>query len=137
MTNLVNLTPHEITFKCGNLFLSVPNAGTEIRVDATIGEYLVEYDATVEDRAVPVFGRDMMGEPYVSNGEDLEEFVGTFPANILFVVSMVAGEAILEHFPDIAHRFVTPGTGPKDEAIRDEGKKGKIVAVTRLKAVDR
>lgn len=110
-TTLVNLTPHPL-----NLGATVlPASGTVARVTTTPGALTV-----VEGLPVPVKGAATFGG-VVGLPEPTE---GTF-----FVVSGLVGSALVAaglSRPDV----LMPGTGPDDNAVRNE--KGHVVGVTCL-----
>jgi len=109
-----NLTPHPLTLRSasGEDTILAPS-GTVARVAATPGAV-----NDVEGLPIPVAAPDEFGAV-----EGLPEPTqGTF-----YIVSAMVG-AHLKGRPDV----LMPGTGPADNAVRNE--KGHIVAVTRLKA---
>jgi hypothetical protein len=114
--DLVNLTPHTITLRRPDgSYLVVPPSGRVARVHTLPG-----YRTSATVSGVPVYAPpELCG---VANlpppGED-----GTSA----YLVS-----AIVRTHPSVVGRsdVVSPGTGPDDEAIRDE--QGQIVAATRL-----
>lgn len=112
--NIVNLTPHPLTLRNPETGADtiVPPSGTVARVTATPGA--VE---NVSGIPVPVGRPDIFG--------DVEGLPEPQEGTIYLVSAMVGGR--------VARRDVfTPGTGPKDEAVRND--KGHVVAVTRIKA---
>ena len=110
--NIKNLTPHPITLRNANEDTADPPEGTVARVNATPGTL-----QDIEGLPVPVASTDSFGA--VEGIPEPEQ--GTF-----FIVSAMVGAHVQR--ADV----LTPGTGPKDNPIRNE--KGHIVAVTRLKA---
>jgi hypothetical protein len=113
VTKIVNLTPHSITLRdvdgADHTFASAGVA----RVTSTPGQREL-----IDGVPVPVFGRDTFGEVI-----DLPA-----PADgVFYVVSGMVGAALNGSRNDV----LVPGTGPKDNAIRNEA--GHIVAVTCLK----
>ena len=119
MTQIINLTPHAITLRTPHTSLSgestdhVFESAGVARVTSTPGQREL-----IDGVPVPVFGRDSFGEVI-----DLPA-----PADgVFYVVSGMVGAALNGSRNDV----LVPGTGPKDNAIRNEA--GHIVAVTCLK----
>ena len=111
---LVNLTPHDITLRLedGSDFI-VPTSGTVARVSSTPGE-----QGRIKGIPVQVWGKTTFGE--------IEDLPDPEPGKI-FLVSGLVGSRV-EGRDDV----LVPGTGPRDGAIREDG---KIVAITRLNRV--
>ena len=129
--NFVNLTPHTVNFESedGQVKLAIPASGKVARVDSTT--FLME---TVEINGVDVqfAPAPKMSEVYVQNGEDREVFPEP-KEGVLYIVSFIcAGQ--LAGREDVC----SPGTGPRDGAIRFpedhpvEKLRGLIKAVTRF-----
>lgn len=110
---LINLTPHTIVLRgADGVDHPIPPSGVVARVATTPGTL-----GAVDGVPVPVMGRTLFGD--VEGLPASEE--GT-----MFVVSALVGSALGGSRDDV----LQPGTGPRDEAIRDAD--GRIVAVTRL-----
>ena len=111
---IINLTPHAIVLRsAGGEDTVIPPSGQVARVTSTPGSL-----ATVDGLPVPVASPTTFGEV-----EGLPAPVeGTF-----YIVSGMVGAALAGRGrTDV----LMPGTGPADNAVRNE--KGHIVAVTRL-----
>lgn len=110
---LVNLTPHPIVLRSGEVNVTVPPSGTVARVSSTPGQVL-----PIEGVPVPVHASPAWGA--------LEGLPEPVPGTLFIVSALVAARC--------AHRgdVVCPGTGPADWAVRDDA--GRIIAVTRLVA---
>lgn len=108
IVNLVNLTPHAITLRVGGVDTAYPSEGVA-RVGSTPGE-------RIPDQGLPLYTAPTWGE--------VEGLPGPKDGTIYIVSSVVAAHC--GGRPDV----FAPGTGPKDEAIRDD--EGQVVAVTRL-----
>ena len=117
---LVNLTPHDITLReADSTDLTIPSSGVA-RVDATegglIGLVLCPMaPASSYGLLVPIHSAPSWGEVY-----GLPDAVD----GVLYIVSTMVADRCGGR-ADV----VSPGTGPKDGAIRANG---EIVAVTRL-----
>jgi len=109
LMNFVNLTPHAVVLRRndGN-DLTIAPSGTVARVDTVPG-------TEVGLAHVPIYSATSFGEVV-----GLPE---SQPDTLYIVSSLVAGRV---QRPDV----VSPGTGPNDNAVRND--KGHIVAVTRL-----
>jgi hypothetical protein len=111
MNTIINLTPHALTLvsPCGETTTIAPS-GDIARISSTPG---VELGLALpcQSFSAPTWGEvEGLPEPQ---------------ADTIYIVSaLVAGR--LSGRPDV----FSPGTGPKDGAVRDEG--GRIVGVTRL-----
>lgn len=111
--NIINLTPHPIVLRADDgSETTIRPEGSVARVAATPGAV-----QAIEGLPVPVARPDVFG--------DVEGLPGPIPG-VAYIVSAMVGAHVAR-----ADVF-TPGTGPKDGAVRNE--KGHIVAVTRLKA---
>ena len=107
MKTIVNLTPHTINVMVGEEEVTFESAGVA-RVDSKS----VELDAV---NGIPT-QKNIFGEVY-----DLpEEKPDTY-----YIVSGIVLSALPER-----RDLLSPATGPKDAAVRDEA--GRIVAVTRF-----
>lgn len=111
---IINLTPHAIVLRsAGGEDTTVPPSGGVARVASTPGTL-----AAVDGLPVPVASPTTFGE------------VTGLPApveGVFFIVSAMVGSALTgKGRTDV----LMPGTGPADNAVRNE--KGHIVAVTRL-----
>lgn len=109
----INLTPHALTLRSATGDTVLPPSGTVARVSASPGAL-----EDVPGIPVPVARPDAFGS--VEGLPEPEE-------GVFFIVSAMVG-AHVHNRPDV----LTPGTGPRDGAIRND--KGHIVAVTRLKS---
>jgi hypothetical protein len=111
---LVNLTPHPINLRAPYAGVDevVEPSGTVARVSATPGALEV-----IEGLPVPLARPDVFGD--VEGLPPPEE-------GVAYIVSAMVGAHVSR--PDV----FTPGTGPKDGAIRND--KGHVIAVTRLKS---
>jgi hypothetical protein len=156
---LVNLTPHPITLrKADGTDLVIPVSISCARVEQTPGALLPGYwsrhersGPSGEDGPVPVFSRSRYGD-IIGLPEKVE------PGDTLIVSSLVLQAAAdrIRGMEDqksssrqdpaqwywgpedesrlaVLRSLVAPGTGPADEAVRDE--QGRIVAATRLISV--
>jgi hypothetical protein len=112
MTTLTNLTPHAITLRADGTDTVLAPSGTVARVSSTPGAL-----ETVEGCPVPVAGMQVFG--------GVEGLPEPTPGT-MFVVSAMVLAALRGSRPDV----VGPGTGPNDNAVRND--KGHVVAVTRL-----
>lgn len=108
---LVNLTPHALKLSNEGEEWTIEPSGSVARLAATPGDL-----RRLEGVPVPVAQPDEYGQV-----EGLPEP----KAGVWYVVSGLVGAHV--HRPDV----LMPGTGPKDEPIREAG---QIVAVTRLKS---
>lgn len=115
----VNLTPHDVVLQSvdGSVF-RVPKSATPARIDSKASES--QYIQTYPDftSGIAVYGRTEYGAPvgipeYDPNG-----------TTIYIVSALFAGRVGDRN--DVVH----PGTGPKDNPVRDD--KGQVIAVTRL-----
>ena len=116
MGRVVNLAPHRVVIRSiGPLGISdrVIESNGLARVDSTPGRNLPveECPDGIICETPPAWG-DVIGLPEPSEG-------------IAYIVSQMVA-ARVPHRKDV----FSPGTGPKDGAVRDD--KGQIVAVTRL-----
>ena len=111
---IVNLTPHLLRLSSpeGEI-VELPASGSVARVAATPGELVAVEGIPVPVAAATVYG-EVAGLPAPSEGT-------------IFVVSGLVGSRCAGR----ADVFV-PGTGPRDGAIRRDG---RIFAVTRLNRV--
>lgn len=112
----INLTPHALTLRSpSGEDTIIPPSGTIARVATTPG--------VREDRGlpVPVQTPDVVG--------DVTGLPEPVPGTLYLVSGFVGGALKGSGRVDV----LVPGTGPRDEAVRNE--KGHIVAVTCLKAV--
>ena len=114
---LVNLTPHSVVLRApGGTDTTIPSSGVCRIAALPKGEPVV-----VEGCPVPVDSPDVFDAP--TGLPDPQ--AGTW-----YIVSAVVGSAMAgKGRADL----LTLGTGPQDGAIRDE--QGRVIAVTRLKAV--
>ena len=110
--NLVNLTPHALTLRADGTDHVLPPSGTVARVSSIPGALENVSGVPVPVASATIFG-DIEGLPAPVDGT-------------LFIVSAMVLSALRGSRPDV----VGPGTGPADNAVRDD--KGRIVAVTRL-----
>ena len=122
--SFINFTPHAIVVTTtGESTLSIEPSGLVLRVESNRGELSLIREGVViysPSRSGEVIGLD---EAYkMCKEEEKLGIVSLAVANAL--EANAAGE--LEDFG----YFVRPGTGPDDEAIRDE--RGHIVCVTRF-----
>jgi hypothetical protein len=109
--NYVNLTPHPITIRFDDGFeFVIPASGKVCRVSSTPGSEIPDRPDHIPVYTSPIFG-EVEGLPDPSPGT-------------IYIVSMVAAARCVGR-ADV----VSPGTGPHDGAIRENG---QIVAVTRL-----
>lgn len=110
--NIVNLTPHTINLMVNGEDIAFPSEGN-LRVNNGAGKPIPNV------QGLPLFGSDVPGNPSME-----------LPAqknDTIYIVSGVVGPILKEMGrTDV---FV-PGTGPADEAIRENG---QIKAVTRFK----
>lgn len=120
--NVVNLTPHAITVRVGDVDATFPASGVVARVSQNpardAGRLLLACDggeALVPLVTAPSFGA-VEGLPPYDRG------------TVLLVSGLVLSHVSGMDRPDV----FAPATGPADGAIRDEG--GRIIAVTRLVA---
>ncbi len=119
MFDLINLTPHAITFRnASGGFKTIEPSGSVARVDSIAKTFTFQL---------------IMGVPVqeVEFGEiiDLPE---SDDSESIFIVSGIVLEAMKQkgiRRSDV----IAPATGPKDEAIRNE--KGHIVAVTKFNGI--
>lgn len=107
---LINLTPHPVVLRTESGDVTVPLSGTVARVTSTPG---VPMDMGL---GVPVFSAPVWGE--------VEGLPAPEEGKVFIVSALVAARC------GDRHDVVSPGTGPNDEAVRNE--KGHIQAVTRL-----
>ncbi len=116
MMTLVNLTPHAIVLRAPD------GTDTVVEPSGTIARVASSSGAPQDVAGVPVpdWSADSMGEVTGLPDSSL---------NTLLIVSAIVGDACKGRRLDV----LVPGTGPKDDAVRNE--KGHIVAVTRLKRV--
>jgi hypothetical protein len=108
---MVNLTPHSLTLKDDESVTSIPPSGQVARVGSTPGGEIEIIDLPCQAFQAPTWGQ-VEGLPPPKEGV------------VYIVSSLVAG-----HCKGRGDVF-SPGTGPKDGAVRNEH--GHIVAVTRL-----
>lgn len=106
---IINLTPHAITIRARGKETVIPPSGDVARVSSTPGTVLDVDWLPCPVATAPVWG-SVEGLPDPQPG-------------VLFLVSGLVAAHVSRH--DV----VSPGTGPNDGAIREDG---KIVAVTRL-----
>lgn len=114
-----NLTPHTIVYQdATGTRVDFPSEGVA-RVSTTPSDFSVTQDG------ITICGADrtgvITGLPEPAPGEYL-------------LVSAMVGAAVCEQYPSQmwAKRVIVPGTGPNDNAIRENG---QVVAVTRFKFV--
>jgi len=113
--SLINLTPHAIVLRdVDGMDHVIPSSGITVRITMIPGEGII-----VPGVPVAVWSKDASG-PVVGLPE--------LKDNTYYIVSALVGMACTDRLD-----ILVPGTGPLDEAIRDET--GRIIAVTRLKQV--
>lgn len=113
MTTLVNLTPHEITLRGEAGDTVVPPSGVVARVASTPGAL-----ETIPGIPVPVARPQVFGA--------IEGLPAWPRKDVVYIVSGVVLAALKGTRDDV----FGPGTGPNDNACRNE--KGQVIAVTRL-----
>jgi len=116
MFNLINLTPHAITFRNATGDHTIEPSGQIARVDSTAQVIGTMHGLPVQD---VVLG-EIIGLPESNDSESV------------FIVSGMVLEALKLKGIRRAD-VIAPATGPKDEAIRNE--KGHIVAVTKFNGI--
>lgn len=109
---IINLTPHAINlYDVNGNITTIEPSGSVARVDSTNGELIGLAGIPCATYEAPVWG-DIEGLPPPTD-------------DTIYIVSSLVASRIMDR-DDV----FSPGTGPKDEAIRDE--KGRIIGVTRL-----
>jgi hypothetical protein len=134
---LVNLTPHAIVLQSADGTRTVvPPSGTIARVTSSPGAQETWADAPgVPPTPVPIFGKQDFGEvtgiPPRTDDETWRnpEALADARQTVVFIVSSMVLQALNREYLNNG-RFVAPGKGPNDGAIRDG--KGQIEAITRL-----
>ncbi len=117
MFNLVNLTPHAITFRnAGGDFRTVEPSGKVARVDSEAKTFTFLHGVPVQD----VILGEIIDLPDSDDSESI------------FIVSGMVMEAMKQKGIRRAD-VIAPATGPKDLVIRNE--KGHIVAVTKFNGI--
>ncbi len=111
MLNFVNLTPHVITIRYSGMDMKVPPSGSVARVTTHAGDLTLRGGFPCPVALAPHYG-------------DVE-YLPRPQANTVYIVSGI----VLARCCGRDDVF-GPGTGPNDEAVRDEH--GQVVAVTRL-----
>lgn len=102
---LINYTPHEINIGDGKgNFFTVPKGDSVIRVSS-------KKEQIGELEGFPVFSQPILSHLKREELPGMEDW-----DNLTYgIVSMVVKQAIAKQFPEIAHKFLSPG-----ELIRDE-----------------
>lgn len=116
MSTFVNLTPHPITFKLNNESITFQPSGKVARI--------ISSGATQQD--IMVNGITIS---YVNPGVESIVDLPKPQENTYYIVSSL----VLNHLRSSGSKrsdVIAPGTGPKDNAIRDE--KGNIIAITKF-----
>lgn len=112
MQQMINLTPHALTFITGQGPIVVPPSGQMSRA---------RYDTT--------FVEEIQGVPAYRNNLALPDGLPPPREGMILIVSAMVQQALRAHGIDRPDVF-SPGTGQNDGPIRNGA--GKIVGVTRL-----
>ncbi len=124
---LVNLCPHDIHLSANGVLTTIPRSGQEARVDSEPSKEV----RWAHGVPVPIYGPPVWGE--ITGLPEPQE-------GVIFIVSLQVVQR-LQFLGVVRIDVVSPGTGPKDGAVREpktfpdgspNSKAGQIVAVTRL-----
>lgn len=117
---LLNCTPHALVLRSSSGEETVlPPCGYVARVASEPGERVHYVAGWRVESPVPIYNKDIVGDVDLPPQQE----------GVFLIVSAVVGAAVQRE------DLLVPGTGPADEAVRDD--RGQIVAVTRLKRVTR